>query len=312
MSDECGTGDVGARGSAPGTSADQSQAEVAGALPRAPTAGPEEDGIENPSHIVEPTPEEIEAAHLAAIAANDAAIDAELHRRTRRDFIVAGVAAAAGLGGWKWLTSRPKEDGVPWPMRRALEMNERIAGAYFSPRRLSPTYDASRITRPARLNGGIGLDQHADMAGWRLAIEGAAQPVSLMLDDLRALPHREMITEFRCIEGWSTIAQWTGVRLADLMAKFPPPNPVRYVALETPGRGYYVGLDIASAVHPQTLLAWGLNGEPLTWNHGAPLRLAIPIKYGVKNIKRIATIRWTNIRPPDFWAEQGYDWYCGH
>src|SRR5438874_8892512 len=151
--DERGTDDVGGRGSAPGTCADQSRAEVAGALPRAPTAGPEEHGVENPSHIVEPTPEEIEAARLAAIAENDAAVDAELRRRTRRDFIVAGVAAAAGLGGWKWLTSRPKEDGVPWPMRRALEMNERIAGADFSPRRLVPTYDPSRITRPARLNG---------------------------------------------------------------------------------------------------------------------------------------------------------------
>jgi DMSO/TMAO reductase YedYZ molybdopterin-dependent catalytic subunit len=273
---------------------------------------PPEDGLENPSHIVEPTPEEIEAARLAAIAENDAAIDADVRRRTRRDFIVAGVAAAAGLGGWKWLTSRPKEDGAPWPLRRMLELNERVAGAYFSPRRLSPTYDASRITRPARLNGGIGLDAKADMAGWRLNIEGAAVPVSLTLDDVRALPHREMITEFRCIEGWSTIAQWTGARLADLMARFPPPQPVRYVALETPGRGYYVGLDIASAMHPQTLLAWALNGEPLSWNHGAPLRLAIPIKYGVKNIKRIATIRWTNVRPSDFWAQQGYDWYCGH
>ena len=107
--DERGTDDVGARGSAPGTLADQSRAEVAGALPRAPTAGPEEDGLENPSHIIEPTPEEIETARLAAIAQNDAAVDADVRRRTRRDFIVAGVAAAAGLGGWRWLTTRPRE-----------------------------------------------------------------------------------------------------------------------------------------------------------------------------------------------------------
>src|ERR1051325_7712342 len=88
----------------------------------------------------------------------DAEIDKELRRRTRRDFIVAGAAAAAGIGGWKWLTTRPEEDGVPWPLRRVLEMNERIASAYFSPRRLSPEFAASRIDRPARLNGGIGLD----------------------------------------------------------------------------------------------------------------------------------------------------------
>src|SRR5436853_3506014 len=75
----------------------------------------------------------------------DAEIDKELRRRTRRDFIVAGVAAAAGIGGWKWLTTRPEEDGVPWPLRRVLEMNERIASAYFSPKRLSPEFAASRI-----------------------------------------------------------------------------------------------------------------------------------------------------------------------
>src|SRR5205809_5243792 len=144
MTDEPESDDVGARGGAPDTSANQSRTEAAGALPHAPTAGPEEDGLESPSHI-EPTPEEIEAARLAAIAENDDAVDAEVRRRSRRDFVVAGVAAAAGLGGWKWLTSRPADNGTPWPLRRVLEMNERIAGAYFSPRRLSPTYDASRI-----------------------------------------------------------------------------------------------------------------------------------------------------------------------
>jgi DMSO/TMAO reductase YedYZ molybdopterin-dependent catalytic subunit len=268
---------------------------------------------DEPLLIQEPTPEEIEAANKAAAeAANDAAVDAEVRRRTRREFIVAGVAAVAGIGGWKWLSSREREGGTPWPYRRVLEMNERVAGAFFSPNRLSPTFPVSRVTRPARINGGIGLEPRVDVENWRLTIEGAASAVALTLDDLRALPRREMITEFRCIEGWSTINHWTGVRLADLMAKFPPPQPVRYVALETPGRGYYVGLDTASALHPQTLLAWGLNGEPLSWQHGAPLRLAIPIKYGVKNIKRIATIRWTNVRPADYWAQQGYDWYCGH
>jgi len=259
-----------------------------------------------------PIAEEIEAARLAAIAANDAAVDAEVRRHTRRNFIVAGVAAAAGLGGWKWLRSRPAEGGVAWPLRRVLEVNERIAGALFNPNRLSPTYDLSQVMRPARVNGGIGLTPNVDAENWRLSIEGAASPVALTLDDLRALPHRELTTELRCIEGWSIIVNWTGVRLADVMARVPPPQPVRYLSMETPGRGYYVGLDIASAMHPQTLLAWAINGEPLSWQHGAPLRLAIPIKYGVKNIKRIATIRYTNVRPADFWGERGYDSYCGH
>jgi len=264
--------------------------------------------------IVEPTPEELEAARIAAIAENDRAVEAELKQRTRRGFITAGLAAAAGYGAWKWLRTRPGTEGLGWPFRRVLEMNESIAMAYFSRSRLSPTFSPSRITKPARTNGGIGLTPNVDPANWRLTIEGAAgaAPVVLTLDDVRSFPRRTMITELRCIEGWSIITQWAGARLSDLIAKFPPPRLPRYVAMETPGRGYYVGLDVDSALHPQTLLAYEMNGAPLTWQHGAPLRLAIPVKYGIKNIKRIATIRYTDVRPADYWAEQGYDWYSGH
>jgi DMSO/TMAO reductase YedYZ molybdopterin-dependent catalytic subunit len=133
-----------------------------------------------------------------------------------------------------------------------------------------------------------------------------------------------MTTQFKCIEGWSTVAHWTGVRLADFARANPPPtrsgrrfDPGRahdappYVALETPDGEYDVGLDTASALHPQTLLAWALNGEPLTEEHGAPLRLVIPVKYGIKNLKRIGTLAWTFERPDDYWAELGYDWFAG-
>jgi DMSO/TMAO reductase YedYZ molybdopterin-dependent catalytic subunit len=85
-----------------------------------------------------------------------------------------------------------------------------------------------------------------------------------------------------------------------------------YTALETPDREYYVGLDMASALHPQTLLCYEMDGRPLTLEHGAPLRLVIPVKYGIKNLKRIGTVRFTDARPADYWAEQGYDWYAGH
>jgi DMSO/TMAO reductase YedYZ molybdopterin-dependent catalytic subunit len=118
---------------------------------------------------------------------------------------------------------------------------------------------------------------------------------------------------------------WVGVRLADVIAKYPPPTRdgsrpdvvdhpeklIRYVSIETPDRGYYIGLDMQSALHPQTLLAYAMNAAPLTWQHGAPLRLAIPVKYGIKNIKRIGTIRYTDVKPADYWAERGYDWYAG-
>jgi DMSO/TMAO reductase YedYZ molybdopterin-dependent catalytic subunit len=79
----------------------------------------------------------------------------------------------------------------------------------------------------------------------------------------------------------------------------------------TPGEGYYVGLDMPSALHPQTLLAWEMNGEPLTGEHGAPLRLSIPVKYGIKNIKRIGAIGYREKEPADYWCERGYDFYAG-
>ncbi len=85
-----------------------------------------------------------------------------------------------------------------------------------------------------------------------------------------------------------------------------------YAAIETPDGEYYVGLDMASALNPQTLLCYEMNGQPLTPQHGAPLRLVIPLKYGIKNLKRIGTIRFTDVRPADYWAERGYDWYAGH
>lgn len=244
---------------------------------------------------------------------NDVSVDREVRRLSRRGFIVAGVSAVAAYGGWKWLRHAQRIGDVPWPLRRTLEMNEKLSEAYFRTARLSPTFPPSAITR-ARINGGVALNAGYDMSTWQLRVEGidGQSPVTLTLADIKALPRRDMITEFRCIEGWSYVARWDGARLSDLMAKLPPPRGTRYVAMETPDRGYYVGLDMQSALHPQTLLAYELNGEPLSWQHGAPLRLAIPVKYGIKNIKRIGTIRYTNVRPADYWADRGYDWYAGH
>lgn len=149
----------------------------------------------------------------------------------------------------------------------------------------------------------------------------------LTLDDIRALPRVEMTTELKCIEGWSTIVNWAGARFSDFAALYQPPTRigggtsdarerphelVRYVGLETPDGGYYVGMDMPSALHPQTLLCYEMNGQPLTPEHGAPLRLVAPVKYGIKHIKRIGRITFTDERPGDFWAERGYDWYSGH
>ena len=151
-----------------------------------------------------------------------------------------------------------------------------------------------------------------------------AEPLMLTIDDIKALPKHEMVYEFKCIEGWSQVQHWSGARLSDFLEKYKlgtksgnAPNPdktddlFKYVGMETPDKGYYVGIDMESAMHPQTLLAYELNGEPITAPHGAPLRLIIPVKYGVKNLKRIGRIFFSDTRPRDFWTERGYDYYVG-
>jgi DMSO/TMAO reductase YedYZ molybdopterin-dependent catalytic subunit len=262
--------------------------------------------------VIEPTPEEIARAKELAIAENDAAVQRELKRLSRRGFITLGGGAVATYAAWKWLKLRPKENGVEWPLRRAFGFNEKVAEGYFSPNRLTPTFPQSALTYP-RINGGDGLSANYDVSTWRLNVTGGEKDATLTLDDLKQLPKRTMITELRCIEGWSIIVKWGGVRLADLMSEIRPQSRfTKYVGMETRDRGYYVGLDMQSAKHPQTLLAWELNDQPLSWQHGAPVRLAIPVKYGVKNIKRVEAIRYSDVRPADFWAERGYDWYLGH
>jgi DMSO/TMAO reductase YedYZ molybdopterin-dependent catalytic subunit len=138
----------------------------------------------------------------------------------------------------------------------------------------------------------------------------------LSMDDLRRLPHLELVTQFKCIEGWSQIVQWGGVRLADFINAYPPAKTPeggrpRYIYMETPDGEYFCGFDMAACMHPQSLLVYEMGGQPLTPGHGAPLRLAMPIKYGYKQIKQIGLIRYTDTRPNDYWANLGYDWYAG-
>ena len=155
---------------------------------------------------------------------------------------------------------------------------------------------------------------HADVPGLLLTIS-----------DVKKLPHVEMVTEFKCIEGWSEIVYWGGTRLRDFLAAYPPLNGGRnqsdskellsrvpkYVGFETPDGQYYVGIEREVALHPQTLLAYELNGQPLTPDHGAPLRWVTPLKYGIKQLKQIGRITYTDARPHDYWHEQGYDYYAG-
>ena len=241
----------------------------------------------------------------------DAAV--ELRRLTRRSFATGGIAAVAGATGLWWIKRAAPDGGISWPLRTMMEFNTRVSEAIFDPNRLTPTFDVARAQEP-RVNGMIGLKKELDLRRWHLdVLTGGEKPVverSLPINAIHELPRVEMVTEFKCVEGWSEVVQWAGCRLSDFITKYGHDTP--FVGLSTPDRAYYVGLDRASAVHSQSLLAYEMNGRPLTPGHGAPLRLVCSLKYGVKSIKRIGAIQFTNKRPADYWAEQGYDWYLGH
>ena len=151
-----------------------------------------------------------------------------------------------------------------------------------------------------------------DLKDWKLTFGDK----TLSLADLKTLPEVSQTTELKCVEGWSVVVGWTGVRFVDFLQKYPPPPGANYVALRSEPEGfedawYYVGLDLESCRNPQAMLAYGMNGKPLTPEHGAPLRLVVPHKYGIKNIKLITQIAYSDERPDDYWAERGYDWYAG-
>lgn len=250
----------------------------------------------------------------------EAEVLAEARRRSRRSFIALGLAGLAGLGSWRWLVTQPNDSGIAGPLRRVLDANGRLSSAYYKETRLAPEFARSRA-RPPRVNGKVGIKQELDAASWRLRVEeyGTGKTQEFTLADIQALPRVEMITELKCIEGWSTVVHWTGARFSDFLARYPvagssgqPAARPPFVGLRTPDDGYYVGLEMASALHPQTLLCYEMNGKPLTPAHGAPLRLVTPLKYGTKHLKRIGTIAFADTRPKDYWAELGYDWESGH
>lgn len=141
---------------------------------------------------------------------------------------------------------------------------------------------------------------------------GGEAGVLLTLADLAKFSQIEMVTQFKCIEGWSQYVRFSGVRLRDFLQVFGPASSrYRYIALETPDGMFYTGLDLETALHPQTLLCTEMNNQPISADHGSPLRLATPLKYGYKQLKQIGTIRYEETRPRDYWAERGYDWYGG-
>jgi DMSO/TMAO reductase YedYZ molybdopterin-dependent catalytic subunit len=225
-------------------------------------------------------------------------------------------------------------DPVPDFLRKANVLTREAQRAIQGPASMAPEYPESAIRQGQRPNGStdpqtadyLAVKQN-DFASYRLQVTGLVDsPLSLSLDELRTMPSRTQITRHDCVEGWSCIAQWTGVQLSRVLDRAGIKPAARYVVFrcydpmeDAPSdlTLYYESIDLISARHPQTILAYGLNGQTLPIANGAPLRVRIEQQLGYKMAKYIRAIeivdRFAKIAGGNggYWEDRGYDWYAG-
>jgi hypothetical protein len=239
---------------------------------------------------------------------------AQVRNKTLLSLLFLILFLGACLASWKWLHMQPREQAALKPLRKALDVNESVFTGLFSDYHLTKTFPKEMAVPRVRVNGDVGLSEDFDPSTWQLkVIKSPGDTLFLSLDEIKKLSKTDIIFDFKCIEGWSQVTHWAGVRFSDFVKKYELDEQaqLQFTGLETPDDEYYVGIDTKSMMHPQTLLCYEVNGAPLPMNQGYPLRLIIPVKYGVKHLKRIGTIYFSSNRPPDYWYERGYDYYCG-
>ena len=169
------------------------------------------------------------------------------------------------------------------------------------------------ITRPFPFNAYYGEDEvrQVDGAGFRLEVGGlVADRRSWTLDALRALPQVDQVTRHICVEGCSAIGKWGGVPFAGFLRRVGADTSAKYVGFVC-ADDYYTSIDMATALHPQTLLALTWDGETLPPKYGFPMKLRMPTKLGYKNPKHVRAIFVTNTYPGGYWEDQGYNWFGG-
>ena len=252
---------------------------------------------------------------------------------SRRRVLGAATAGVAGLmlEGCDRLSHAPRfQDAIG----RAADLTEASQRLLLGGQPLAKEFSVAQLSPVFRANGSVMPASEAyqsltegGFADWRLAVEGLVrQPIQLSLDQLKAMPARTQITRHDCVEGWSAIGGWTGVQLARVLALAGPLPGARYVVFrcadDLGGTGdasglYYESIDFFDAFHPQTLLAYAMNGQPLSVAHGAPLRLRVERQLGYKQAKYVMRIQLVDRLDRigggkgGFWEDRGYAWYAG-
>lgn len=252
---------------------------------------------------------------------------------TRRRLLVgsAVTTAAALLGGCDALV---KNNDVTRMLERAEELTMRVQRSLLSDTALAREFTEADISPVFKVNGSVRPQSDAyakslatGFSDWRLIVDGKVnRPLSLSLADLKGMPQRTQITRHDCVEGWSAIGKWTGVPLGDVLKTAGLGPNARYVVFhcadDLGGTGddsglYYESIDLVDAFHPQTILAYAMNGEDLPVAHGAPLRLRVERQLGYKHAKYVMRIEVVESLKPigfgrgGFWEDRGYEWYAG-
>ena len=224
---------------------------------------------------------------------------------SRRRFVI-GAASASLLAG---CDSHP----VKSFLNVMFQWNRHFEGLLFSPSRLAPELPPSAQTPEDAFPAYFISDDTPEVPdNWVLSVGGmVAKPAVLTLEQLRALPSTSMRVRHHCVEGWSAVAQWNGVRISEV-AKLVNPNPrALYVEFRSFDSNYWSSWDLGSAMHPQTLLAYGMNGHDLTDDHGAPIRVYSAVKLGYKMVKYLTAVNFLPAPNGGYWENQGYDWFGG-
>jgi len=224
----------------------------------------------------------------------------------QRSLTLGGLAMLGGCS----ITS---DAGVETALESISRLNDRVQGWLFDPTRLAPTYAESMITRPFPFNAYYGEDEirEVDGSAWRLEVAGlVSDKRGWALSDLGELPQQEQVTRHICVEGWSAIGKWGGVPFAHFLQRVGADLSAKYVGFKC-ADDYYTSIDMATALHPQTILALSYDGQVLPSKYGYPVKLRMPTKLGYKNPKHIQAIFVTNTYPGGYWEDQGYNWFGG-
>ncbi|WP_373610687.1 molybdopterin-dependent oxidoreductase [Janthinobacterium sp. 13] len=219
------------------------------------------------------------------------------------------------LGGLSLLTGCNVSDpsGIETALTAVSRFNDRVQGWLFDPTKLAPTYPDSMITRPFPFNAYYGEDEVEEVDGdaWRLELSGLiADRKPWTLPQLRALPQETQITRHICVEGWSAIGKWGGVPFSHFLKRVGADTTAKYVGFKC-ADDYFTSIDMATALHPQTIMALSYDGQELPPKYGYPMKLRMPTKLGYKNPKHIQAIFVTNTYPGGYWENQGYNWFGG-